>query len=299
MSWFEDASRRRKWLVGVSGGADSVALLHLLLEHGFSKLVVCHLDHRLRGKDSAGDAAFVNRLAKGLGLQVEIGRSEVKQRARDAGESIETAARRARQEFFRECGARHRCERVVLAHHADDQAETILWNLLRGSHGLKGMKEVQSMGGQEFHRPLLGWRRKELREWLAARNLKWREDATNGEAVAIRNRLRNEALPLLESISGRDRLEEDWREQQLISEFALKRAEIFDPSGRIHLPQLRGLPVVLQRQALADYFKSEAVSINREVLEEAVRLLDPSSPSVMNLPGGKRFRRRAGRAFVE
>lgn len=304
-SWFDVASKRKRWLVGVSGGADSVALLHLLLENGFSKLVVCHLDHRLRGKASTGDAAFVERLAKKLGLDAEIGRTDVKLSAEESGESIETAARRARHDFFRECAARHRCDRVILAHHADDQAETILWNLLRGSHGLKGMKTVQPMGELEFHRPLLGWRRSELREWLVSRKLKWREDATNGEPVAVRNRLRNEALPLLESISGRDpiaalvRLEQNWQSRESILEFALKKADVFDPQGKIHLPVLRSLPVVLQREALADYFKSKGVALSRELVEEALRVIDPAFSSVMNLPGGRRFRRQAGRAFVE
>lgn len=304
-SWFDAASRRKRWLVGVSGGADSVALLQLLLEKGFPKLVVCHLDHGLRGRASKGDASFVERLARKLGLDAEIGRTDVGRTAEESGESIETAARRARHDFFRECAVRHRCERVVLAHHADDQAETILWNLLRGSHGPKGMNEVQLIGGLEFHRPLLKWRRHELREWLVSRKFKWREDATNAEPVAVRNRLRNEALPLLESISGRDpvaalvRLEEDWKSLNPIVEFALKKADIFDPQGMIHLPTLRSLPVVLQREGLAGYFRSQGIALSRELLEEALRVVDPAFSSVMNLPGGRRFRRRAGRGFVE
>lgn len=305
MSWFEEASRRRKWLVGVSGGADSVALLHLLVEKGFRKLVVCHLDHGLRGAASRGDARFVVRLAEKLGLKCEAGRVDVAELAKAGKESVETAARRARHGFFRECGASHRCEQVVLAHHADDQAETVLWNLLRGSHGLKGMKEVQRMNGLEFHRPLLEWRRGELREWLSSNRLKWREDATNAEAVAVRNRLRNEALPLLAEISGRDpvtalvRLSEDWRAQESIMDFALKKAEFIDPQGRIHLNTVRGLPIALRREAVARYFIDRGVAVDRDLLERSIEMIDLAEIHVVNLPGGRRFRRRAGRLFVE
>jgi tRNA(Ile)-lysidine synthase len=306
MSWLENASRRKKWLVGVSGGADSIALLHLLLENGFRKLVVCHLDHRLRGAASTGDAKFVEKLAAKLGVGFEGGRADVKVLAKSRKESIETAARASRHEFFRTCAGKHRCDRVVLAHHADDQAETILWNLLRGSHGLRGMGEVQSVNGLELHRPLLGWRRQELRDWLESRSLVWREDATNAEPVAVRNRLRNEVLPLLDEISGRDavasltRLADDWQAQKTITEFALEKADIFDPEGRIHLPSLRDLPKPLIRYGLAEYFGSQAIPLSRDSIEEALTVVDPTFPSsVVNLPGGRRFRRRAGRAFLE
>src|SRR5690606_11858726 len=167
----------RRWLVGVSGGADSVALLHLLVESGFRNLVVCHLDHRLRGRASAGDALFVRRLAEKLGLPCESGRADVARRMEECGGSLETVARHARHEFFAECARRHRCRRVILAHHADDQAETVMWNLLRGSHGLKGMEETRELitgSGDvlEIHRPLLAVRREALVAWLEARRLK-------------------------------------------------------------------------------------------------------------------------------
>lgn len=305
MSWFEEQSPRKKWLVGVSGGADSVALLHLLLEKGFRNLVVCHLDHRLRGRASTGDAAFVRKLAEKLGLTFEGGRVEVKKLAEEKRESIETAARRARHDFFRECAGKHRCRRVILAHHADDQAETILWNLLRGSYGLKGMKPVQVIEGLELHRPLLEWRRDELRKWLDINKLNWREDATNVEPVAVRNRLRNEALPLLDKISGRDavaalvRLEHDLADQKPITDFALEKAQFVDPQGRIHLSVLRSLPLQLQREAVAYYLKRHGVPLNRELVSEVLKSTNPAFPAVANLPGGRRFRRREGRGFIE
>src|ERR1035437_5044698 len=156
-------------LVGVSGGADSVALLHLLVEGGSRNLVVCHLHHGLRGRDATADQHFTARLAKQLGLPFETGRVDVRKLAKASGESLETAARPARHEFFARCAKFHRCPRVILAHHADDQAETILWNLLRGSHGLKGMSANQHImaGGRQLvlFRPLLANRPAAPRDW--------------------------------------------------------------------------------------------------------------------------------------
>lgn len=304
MSWFTEAPKARKWLVGVSGGADSVALLHLLVEQGFKRLVVCHLDHRLRGRASTGDAKFVERLAGKLGLPVEIGRAEVKVLARENKQSLETAARHARHAFFEDCAKRHHCPRIILAHHADDQAETVLWNLLRGSHGLKGMKEIQSIGRLEMHRPLLEWRREELKTYLSSNRLPWREDATNAEPIAVRNRLRNEVLPLLAEVSGRDpvtALERElahWEDSRSITDWALKKADVIDPQGRMHLKVLRDLPPALQRAAIADYLRMKEVVLDRDTLDRAQQLIEAIELSVINLPKGRQFRRRSGRLFI-
>jgi len=309
--WFHDASRRRRWLVGVSGGADSVALLHLLVDAGFRQLVVCHLDHRLRGRASAEDAAFVRRLAGRLGLAFETERAEVAAMAAASGESIETAARRARHLFFARCAARHRCPRVILAHHADDQAETMVWNLLRGSHGLKAMRRVRHLAAAdgkalEIIRPLLAVRRADLREWLRARKLRWREDATNEQPVAVRNRLRHEVMPLLNAIAGRDvtpalvRGAEAAAELGQIAAWAVERAAATDPQGRLHLPTLRGLPPALQGAVVADYLERGGVTgLDRSLVGRVLGLLDPASGPAVNLPGGGSVRRRAGRLWID
>lgn len=308
--WLARTPRGGRWLVGVSGGADSVALLHILLESGFRNLVVCHLDHRLRGRASTADARFVARLAERLGLPCELGRIDVRKRMREHGESMETAARNARHVFFAQCALKHRCRRILLAHHADDQAETVLWNLLRGSHGLKGMRERQHVaaGGVRLLlvRPLLGVRRAELEAWLANHGQRWREDASNREPVAVRNRLRNEVFPLLAGISGRDpvaafvRGADDAAARDDLENELLKVANLRDPQGRLHLPALRKLPAVLQRAALRFYLKEHAVpEVDRALLERATGLLDTESPAVVNLPGGRRLRRREGRMWIE
>lgn len=308
--WFATASRRKRWLVGVSGGADSVALLHLLVEAGFGNLVVCHLDHGLRGRASIGDAKFVGRLAEKLGLGFESSRADVRGRMKSNNESMETAARNARHAFFGTCAKKHRCPRILLAHHADDQAETVLWNLLRGSHGLRGMKAEQTLVTEsgrrlELIRPLLGIRRDELREWLVSRGHRWREDSSNAMPVAVRNRLRNEALPLLAEISNRDAVPALIRgaagteEHDELESWALEQAKVLDPQGRLHVPVLKSLPVALQRAALRRYLQDRGIqSPDRSLLDRGLGLLDATGHAVVNLPGGARLRRREGRLFV-
>lgn len=308
--WMLQASPRRRWLVGVSGGADSVALLRLLVAHGFRNLVVCHLNHGLRGKAAAGDAAFVAKLANNLDLPFETRKADVEKLSAERGESIETAARHERLAFFADCATKHRCNRLILAHHADDQAETILWNLLRGSHGLKGMAaekriKVSRSVELEIHRPLLACRRDDLRAWLASNRWRWREDATNAEPVAVRNRLRNEALPLLGEISGRDAVPMLLRaaagvdDAERITRWALEQARVRDPQGRLHLGALRAIPEALRRAAVLDYLLESAVpGISRDLLDQALGLLDTAGPARINLPGGGWLRRKEGRVYL-
>lgn len=309
--WLTSASRRARYLIGISGGADSVALLHLLVEAGIKNLIVCHLDHRLRGKSSNADARFVEKLATTLGLPSEIGRSDIRQRMKATGESMETAARHERHAFFADCAKRHRCSKVLLAHHADDQAETVLWNLLRGSHGLKGMREVQKIvvpdrPPLELHRPLLALRHAELVAWLRERGHAWREDASNSEPVAVRNRLRNEVFPLMNEISGRDavaalvRAATDFSEIESVIQEQLESINLLDPQGRLHLPTLKKLGPTLQRAALRKFFNTAGViGIDRRMIDQALAMLDPDGSAVLNLPAGKRLRRREARMWVE
>lgn len=307
--WLQSASKRRRYLVGVSGGADSVALLHLAMEAGFKNLVVCHLDHGLRGRDSRADARWVEKLAAKLGLTFEGAKADVKLLMRAQGMSLETAARHARHEFYAHCARKHRCERALLAHHADDQAETVLWNLMRGSHGLKGMSETQEIKVGRKHleliRPLLGVRKAQLVEWLMGRGLAWREDVSNAKPIAVRNRLRNEVMPLLDEISGRDvvaslaRGAVDQFELNAFVADSVEQAKVLDPQGRLHLPALRKLHPVLQRAAIKGYLEDQGIGgIERDLLDRALRLMDTKSDPAINLPGGRQLRRRQGRLLI-
>lgn len=189
--------------VAVSGGADSVALLRLLVdlrsELGIF-LAVLHFNHQLRGAESDADEAFVAALAAQLGLEFVGGREDVAAAAREHRWNLEDAARRLRYAFFRsalgEAGGTARLARVAVAHSADDQAETVLARLVRGT-GPAGLAAIYPV--KDFVvRPLLEIRRSELREYLNQIGQSWREDASNRDVQRLRARLRHDVLPLLE-----------------------------------------------------------------------------------------------------
>jgi len=185
--------------VAVSGGADSVALLHLLAELrselGVS-LQVIHFNHQLRGPDADADAAFVRALSDRLGLACHVEGADVAGIAQAEGWNLEDAARRLRHGFFARVVARQLVDRVAVAHTADDQAETVLMHLLRGA-GLAGLAGIHPVAGIVL-RPLLDARRADAREYLQTRGEPWREDASNQDTARLRARIRKQLLPLIE-----------------------------------------------------------------------------------------------------
>jgi tRNA(Ile)-lysidine synthase len=185
--------------VAVSGGADSVALLLLLLElRGKLGIVlsVVHFNHKLRGKASDADEAFVAKLAAKHGLEFHAASVDVAKKAKKERANLEDAARRARYDYFRSLAESGACGRIAVAHTADDQAETVLAHLLRGT-GLTGLGGIHPVAGAVV-RPLLNVRRSELRRYLRARKQTWREDATNRDTKRMRARIRKKLLPFLE-----------------------------------------------------------------------------------------------------
>lgn len=301
---------RPRYLLGISGGRDSVALLHALLDVGAKNIVLCHLNHQLRGLFSVHDAAFVRELAEKHDLPFEITRRHVAHRAEQEQVSLEVASRRSRHEFFAACAKKHRCNRVLLAHHADDNAETILLNLLRGSSGLKGIRyeSVITAGGRKLTllRPLLGVRRSEIDAYLAEHQLLYRDDVSNDEPFTPRNRLRLQALPLLAEIMDRDvtpaivRAAEAAEEDHEALDELIVVLDLVDPQDRLFLPKLRKLPEVLQRRTFFLYLKDSGISdISRDLVTRCLALLDVSAPAKLNLPGDHYLRRRANRIFVE
>lgn len=184
--------------LAVSGGADSTALLVLMSQlqasHGF-EAVVLHVDHGLR-EDSASDADYVRGLAKCFGLPFHELRTKVTRRK---GESVEMAARRVRLGFFADAMVRYRLDCIATGHHMDDVAETFLMRLARasGAEGLAGLKPVSFVDGIVFIRPLLNVRGCDLRAFLEARGIPWREDSTNADTSILRNRVRHVVLPFL------------------------------------------------------------------------------------------------------
>ena len=185
--------------VAVSGGADSVTLLLLLLELREQLgvvLSVVHFNHKLRGRASDADEKFAAKLAAKHGLEFHLASADVARKAKKERANLEDSARRARQDFFRALTESGVCDQIAVAHTADDQAETVIAHLLRGT-GLAGLGGIHPVAGPVF-RPLLSVRRSELRRFLRARKQAWREDVTNRDTKRMRARIRRKLLPLLQ-----------------------------------------------------------------------------------------------------
>ena len=195
---FDDV-RGEHLLIALSGGADSVALTCLLAqsrEEYALRLTAAHLNHGIRGADADADVALCRKLCDRLGIELIEGHADVPRIARETGQGLEAAAREARYRFLREARLRCGANRIVLAHHLDDQAETVLMHLLRGTgpEGVCGMARISG----ELYRPLLEVRKSALVQYLEAEGISWREDATNAVADNPRNALRLNVLPEIE-----------------------------------------------------------------------------------------------------
>lgn len=197
--------REERILVAVSGGLDSMVLLHLLHklapQSGW-KLSVAHFNHQLRGRASDADERFVGQVTKQLGLSFQAGRGDVKTFAKQRGLSIEMAARELRHQFLAQAACELKCRVVAVAHHADDQVELFFLRLLRGAsgEGLAGMKWDSISPASKILRvvrPLLDVGKKELETFAGENQIRFREDASNASRDILRNRVRHELLPLL------------------------------------------------------------------------------------------------------
>ena len=298
-----------RYLVGVSGGRDSVAMLHWLLARDYRNLIVCHFNHRLRGSASSRDAKFVEKLASRHNVDLEAGSADVRTLAKKQKISVEAAAREARYSFFAQIAKKRGSDTILLGHHADDLVETFLINLFRGagSSGLAAMREVSKRRIDDVDltivRPLLGVWRNEIDEYVRAERLKFREDESNKDLAALRNRIRQRIIPYLEKILGRNirqnifraaRIaaeEEDWIETQLP---AVSGAELA-------VAELRNLPVALQRREILKWLRARKVTnVGFDVIENVRSLFEPDSGvAKINLPQDRHVRRRAGKIFIE
>jgi tRNA(Ile)-lysidine synthase len=201
-SWPAEDWKDLTVLVAVSGGGDSVALLQgmaVLKRAGEGHLIVAHVNHKLRGADSDADQDFVQQLSRQLGLKCEVATAAVGPVAGGRNPGIEDAARTARYAVLDEMAGRVGARFVVTAHTADDQAETILHRVLRGTglRGLRGMSRSRPLGAATLLRPLLNTARAELAAYLCDRQLTYRTDGSNCDVRFTRNRIRNELLPHL------------------------------------------------------------------------------------------------------
>lgn len=205
-AWLLRRLRQQHWAtpgqrigVAVSGGADSVALLRLLLELREKLgvvLAVVHFNHKLRGRASDADKKFVAKLAARHDLPFFVAEEDIARKSKRERTNLEDAARRARYAFFERLVSERQVDRIAVAHTADDQAETVLAHIIRGT-GLAGLAGIHPEVGCVF-RPLLAFRRAELRTYLRGQHQAWREDASNRDTKRTRARIRLKLVPLLE-----------------------------------------------------------------------------------------------------
>lgn len=294
-------------VVGLSGGRDSVALLCVLLAHGCTVLA-CHVHHGIRGAEADADAAYCRELCAALNVRLHEERVDVPALAAERGTSMETTARVERRRILRNLAAS--CEpqaAVALAHHADDQAETVLFRLARGGAGLRGMRPVhQADDGQVWLRPLLGCTRAQITAFLHALELPWRDDSTNAVADVTRNRLRLEVLPALHRAMGRDvtpiinrsaRLQQESLEAL---DVALRQLPLTDPQGRLYLPALLDKPLSFRKAVICHYLREHgAHDVSEEMVLRIDAMLAPDATCArLDLPGGLRAVRRQKRLIL-
>lgn len=293
-------------LVGLSGGRDSVALLHVLLQQGCC-VHACHVHHGIRGTAADADAEFCRTLCERLNIPFEQHRIDVPALAEAHRVSLETAARCARRELLAAAAARCRTSCVALAHHADDQAETVLFRLARGAAGHRGMQPVHSAQGILWLRPLLEYTRSDITRYLEDRSENWVEDATNAVADVARNRIRLEVLPALNRALERDvapilnRSAAQQADTLAALEEALDLLPLTDPQGRLYLPALTGRSPAFRRAVLHHYLTRAGVpGLTHAHICAVDAILPPETPAhSVNLPGGYRAVRRQKRLLAE
>ncbi|HKT87197.1 MAG TPA: tRNA lysidine(34) synthetase TilS [Candidatus Sulfotelmatobacter sp.] len=286
--------------VAVSGGADSVGLLRILLElreELGTVLSVAHFHHGIRGADADADEKFVAELASTFGLEFHLGRGDARAYAAQKKISLETAARQLRRGFFESLPA-NGIKRIATAHTLDDQAETVLMKVVRGAgtRGMAGIFPEQRLGSSSIVRPLLGIHREEIRAYLGNLGQPWRDDLTNSDLTITRNRVRARVLPGLREelnpavdislahLAEISRAEEEyWAEQtKRLLPVVSRSGEPARGGGRrqtsagaigLDIQTFRQQPLALQRRLLRAAAEQIGCGLDFEHVDEIVDLL--------------------------
>ncbi len=281
--------------VGISGGADSVCLLFLLSEwkekYGISLRAV-HILHGIRGEEALEDAAFAEKICRSLCVpfrQVEV---DVPALAKEKGWSLEEAGHHARYRIFRE----EETDRIALAHHAEDHAETVLFHLIRGS-GMAGLSGIPPVNGRVI-RPLLTVRRAEIEDYLKSRGIGWRTDQTNSDLSFARNRLRLRILPEAEQINEKavehickaaeSLAEEDRYLRKTADEEYVKYVEKKNGTTVLSLSAFKTCdPVILSRivRKMLEESTGSLKDVSRLHIEQILMLSEMTSGKSFDLPG--------------
>ncbi len=280
-------------VAGVSGGADSVALLHCLArdlpQYGL-KLAVCHVNHQLRGVESDRDEAFVRSLCSKYGIPCHVLSKDVAALAKERGIGIEECGRELRYRFFRETAAGYgKGTKIATAHTLSDQAETVLFRLARGTglHGLCGIPPVRGA----VIRPFLGVTREEVERYCAENGLDFVADSSNADVSYSRNRIRLEAVPplqkinpsFLETLSGT--LESLCEDDRFLWETAARLLCDADENGGYSAPFLAEQPDAVRRRMLMLICRENGLRAGREKLMELDQIIRLNHGTI-NMSGG-------------
>lgn len=313
-------------LVAVSGGADSTALLLALEELKRSSklslnIVVIHLDHRLR-KASSEDADWVKALSCKLGYSAVIGAADIRRRAKDTADNLEQTARRSRYEFFRKTAAQQQSSLLVTAHTLDDQAETVLMRLLRGSaaEGLSGIESVRPLfpgSATMLARPLLSWaRRSDTEHYCRARRVRFRSDEMNDDERFVRVKVRKQLLPLMQTFNGKivealartaNLLREDAAALTEAAERVLEQAKNGPIPGAetaatpLKISVLAAAPPSIRRRALRQWIYKGVGHLRRIEMVHLLAvegLLEGTRGRGVELPNGTKVTRKRGWLYL-
>ena len=284
-----------RYLIGLSGGADSVALLMTLLpdiRDGRIAAEAVHVNHGLRGTESDGDEKFCRELCEREGIPLTVYRADLQ------GKTDEDSARKARYGFFREKYKAFKADGLILAHHADDQAETFLMRLTRGAgpEGLECMREDETVEDIRILRPMLRIRREEIRAALTEDGTGWREDSTNTDTAYLRNKVRQELIPALEAISE-SAVDKICRTAGMIAadndvlDAAAEKLLRENAKGSIlNAAAITAEPEAVRRRVLRKWWNAEGPVLEEHALSaaqtEALTALLDVTKGKINLPGG-------------
>jgi tRNA(Ile)-lysidine synthase len=296
----------RPVLVALSGGRDSVALLHLLGQPSLHlSLEAAHVHHDLRGAEADDDAEFCRRLAASLEIPFQLLRLPLDDRRPTTGEA---AWRRKRYRALLEHARRRGIGAIATAHHLDDVAEGVLVQILRGA-GPRAMAGIAAETADGVIRPLLAWDRPAIDRWLDAEGLSWREDSSNRDPARLRNRVRHHLLPELERAAPRLRRHlvqmagvvadgEDFMAGEVRRRASF--ADPWDPEGGVDLESLRALPNALRARWLqGQMFELGVDGASRRQLELFHLLLDAGRPRSVTMGGRWRLRAARGALWAE
>lgn len=301
-------------IVGVSGGADSMALLDVLSKIVSNKLIVAHLNHKFRGHEADKDAEFVRIESKKMGITAIIKEFDVPSYMKKTNLGAQVAARQVRYHFYSDVAEEWNSEVIALGHHADDQAETLLLRLIRGTglQGLSGIPYKRDFNGINIIRPLLDIQRKEIENYCSTNLITYITDQSNFSTKYFRNEIRLNVIPMLSNYNEKfsQHLHQLAKVTQDENNYLNNIAEIFMENNLtineaeyiLDTKKLIDIDIALQRRVI--YLILKYLKLNNDItycnIDDILNLINQSHPSKsIDLPGAKAYRQYEKLVFTQ